>query len=312
MLTCPPTSLHPRRSQRILYAKSVRDVRSLELSFAFPDEAAYYATKPGSFLSHLVGHEGQGSILSYLKKQGWANGMSSGAGNGASGFEFFKITVDLTQEGLGKFYSRLRSRAESRELTADHCVDHHEDVSSVIFAYIDLLRTTPPSEWAFKEVAALSTLAFRYKEKSPPTTTAMHLSLTMSRPYPREKLLSAPYLSSEWNPRIINDLVSERLKPEQCRILLAAKDELEGRTYESREKWYGTEYTIVPMSEKLLQVSGPEGAQMLSLRRADFCFARAQPKTAADFPGLALPKPNEFVPTDLEIKNKVEVAEVRT
>ena len=34
----------------------------------------------------------------------------------------------------------------------------------------------------------------------------------------------------------------------------------------------------------------------------------AQPKSAKDFEGLFVPKPNEFVPTDLGIKNKVEVA----
>jgi insulysin len=78
-------------------------MRMLELSFPFPDESPYYATKPGSFLSHLIGHEGEGSVLSHLKKQGWANSMSAGAGNGASGFEFFKISVDLTKEGLGEF-----------------------------------------------------------------------------------------------------------------------------------------------------------------------------------------------------------------
>lgn len=84
-----------------MFVKAVRDVRQLEISFVFPDESAFYATKPGSFLSHLIGHEGQGSVLSYLKKKGWANGMSAGAGNGAIGFEFFKISVDLTKEGLG-------------------------------------------------------------------------------------------------------------------------------------------------------------------------------------------------------------------
>lgn len=30
-----------------------------------------------------------------------------------------------------------------------------------------------------------------------------------------------------------------------------------------------------------------------------------------DFPELALPKPNSFIPTNLEILNKVEVTEVR-
>lgn len=74
----------------------------LELSFPWPDEADLYASKPGSFLSHLVGHEGKGSVLSFLKLKGWANGMSAGAGNnGAAGFDFFKINVDLTKDGLG-------------------------------------------------------------------------------------------------------------------------------------------------------------------------------------------------------------------
>lgn len=150
----------------------------------------------------------------------------------------------------------VRRRARERRLTRFSAMtDHHEDVCSVLFAYIDLLRTTPPSEWAFKEVAALSSLAFRYKEKSPPTTTSMHLALTMSRPFPREKLLSAPWKSTEWNPRIIRELVEERMKPEECRIMIASQEPVEGRTYELKEKWYGTEYTIVPLSEKLLEVS---------------------------------------------------------
>jgi insulysin len=146
----------------------------------------------------------------------------------------------------------LREKADPSLLTM---TDHHEDVCSVLFAYIDLLRTTPPSEWAFKEVAALSSLAFRYKEKSPPTTTSMHLALTMSRPFPREKLLSAPWKSTEWNPRIIRELVEERMRPEECRIMIASQEPVEGRTYDLKEKWYGTEYTIVPLSEKLLEVS---------------------------------------------------------
>ncbi|SGY41131.1 BQ5605_C003g02474 [Microbotryum silenes-dioicae] len=247
--------------QRILYVKSVKDTRHLELSFPFPDESAYYATKPGSFLSHLIGHEGEGSILSLLKKKGWANSMSAGAGNGARGFEFFKINVDLTVEGL----------------------QHHEDVSAVIFAYFDLLRSHPPSEWAFDEVAQLSKLAFRFKEKGSPTNTAMGLALSMSKPFPREKLLSAPWLSTEWNPEIVVDLIG-KLKPENCRILVAANEPIGDRVYDQKERWYGTEYTIEPMSDKLLKHASAE-----------------------TYPELHMPKPNAFVPKDIEIKNKTEV-----
>ncbi|BGP54049.1 hypothetical protein JCM8202_003048 [Rhodotorula sphaerocarpa] len=249
---------------RTLFVKSVKDMRILEMSFPMPDETELYASKPGSFISHLVGHEGAGSVLSYLKNKGWANGMSAGAGNGAVGFEFFKVQVDLTQEGLAQY----------------------EDVAAAIFAYLALLREHPPAEWAFLEVAQLSHLAFRFKEKSPSSSTASRLSMILSRPYPRDKVLSAPWVCTEWYPAKTRELL-ELLRPENCRLFLAAQNEVGGRTYDQREQWYGTEYTIEKMHDKILQ-SG---------------------KSAADHPELHLPRPNELVPQNLEIKNKAEVPE---
>jgi insulysin len=55
----------------------------------------------------LVGHEGVGSILSLLKKKGWANYLSAGPSHGGIGCEFFKISIDLTESGLGKVYFYL-------------------------------------------------------------------------------------------------------------------------------------------------------------------------------------------------------------
>ena len=51
-------------------------------------------------MSHLLGHEGDGSILSLLKRKGWALELSAGLYSGGKGFEFFKICVELTEEGL--------------------------------------------------------------------------------------------------------------------------------------------------------------------------------------------------------------------
>ncbi|GAA5996471.1 uncharacterized protein JCM10292_007631 [Rhodotorula paludigena] len=250
---------------RTIFVKTVKDSRMLELSFPWPDEADLYASKPGSFLSHLVGHEGKGSVLSYLKLKGWANGMSAGAGNnGAAGFDFFKINVDLTKDGLA----------------------HYEDVAAAIFAYIALLRTHPPAEWAFLEVAQLSQLAFKFKEKSPPSSTVSRLSQMMARPYPRAKVLSAPWICTEWFPARTMQLL-ETMTADNCRLLLAARDEVGGRTYGEKEQWYGTEYTIEKMADRILQ-SG---------------------KSADAYPELALPEPNPLVPQNLDIKDKVEVAQ---
>lgn len=51
-------------------------------------------------MGHFVGHEGKGSLLSYLKEKGWANSLRAGNSHEASGFSFFKISLELTPEGL--------------------------------------------------------------------------------------------------------------------------------------------------------------------------------------------------------------------
>ncbi len=58
--------------------------------------------QPESYLSHLIGHEGDGSLLSYLKKLGLAIELVSGEKNSAPGFNFFTVDLDLTIEGLSK------------------------------------------------------------------------------------------------------------------------------------------------------------------------------------------------------------------
>jgi len=48
----------------------------------------------------LLGHEGPGSILSKLKKKGWAYNLSCFTTVKARGIELFKIKVYLTEEGV--------------------------------------------------------------------------------------------------------------------------------------------------------------------------------------------------------------------
>lgn len=183
---------------------------------------------------------------------------------------------------------------------------HYEEVVQVIFSYIDLLKATPPQQWAFEEVMSLSALAFRFKEKGPPTSTAMRLSLQMSKPYPRAKLLSAPYIADDWNPELIKSSIAA-LGPETARIMIASQEPVRGIALDQKEKWYGTEYTIIPTAESILKVCLPSSF-LLPETGAD--AMGSQDHSASKFPELVLPTPNTFIPVDLEIKNKVEVTKV--
>ena len=52
------------------------------------------------YISHLVGHEGSGTLLSLLKARGWATELSAGVSDQSSVAWLFEVTVTLTEAGL--------------------------------------------------------------------------------------------------------------------------------------------------------------------------------------------------------------------
>ncbi|KAK3316094.1 putative metalloprotease [Apodospora peruviana] len=55
-----------------VFVKPVMDHRLLNIDFAYPGEEHLLASQPSRCLSHLIGHEGPGSLLVYLKAMGLA------------------------------------------------------------------------------------------------------------------------------------------------------------------------------------------------------------------------------------------------
>jgi insulysin len=59
------------------FAKPVMDSRQLGLWFPFIDEELLFDWQPSRYITHLIGHEGPGSIMSYIKSKGWADGLAA-------------------------------------------------------------------------------------------------------------------------------------------------------------------------------------------------------------------------------------------
>ena len=59
----------------------VNDKNTLKVYWALPECKKEISTQPLSYLSHLFGHEGKNSLLSWLKKEGLAMGLSAGGGH---------------------------------------------------------------------------------------------------------------------------------------------------------------------------------------------------------------------------------------
>lgn len=78
-----------------------------------------YKTKPSEYIGHLIGHEGEGSVLSLLRYKRWATGVSagiSGSGyNSSSCCATFCVTFYLTKVREGAY----------RTSWPLHCVSPH-------------------------------------------------------------------------------------------------------------------------------------------------------------------------------------------
>ncbi|XP_070209984.1 insulin-degrading enzyme-like [Littorina saxatilis] len=243
----------PQHKKKTTKVVPVKDYRELTGSWCIPDLHPYYKANPGHYLGHLLGHEGPGSLLSELKARGWVNTLCGGQKNGAKGFAFFTVNVDLTEEGQ----------------------EHVEDIITLTYEYINMLKKEGPQEWVFQECMDLSTMQFRFKDKEKPRNYVCHLS-NMLNEFPIEEVLSAPYLFNEFRPDVIN-MILDLLTPENIRVQVVSK-KFEGKT-DKTEEWYGTQYRVDDIPDEILEVWRSCGVHE----------------------NLRLPDRNEFIPTNFDL-----------
>ncbi|KAI8581774.1 hypothetical protein K450DRAFT_231119 [Umbelopsis ramanniana AG] len=223
---------HPLTEKELMkqvYVMPVKDYRCLDLTFPFPYQQPYFRIQPGHYLSHLIGHEGAGSILCYLKQKGWANYLSSGPVEGGINFDFFKVSIDLTEDGLA----------------------HYEDVVATVFQYIHMLKRTGVQENIFREVQSLARLSFKFRENFSPSQYTSLLVEQMHQNYPREWVISASSLIREYDAGLIQDHLAW-LDENAFRLTLTTRNPPKGIELTKREQWYETEYEEMPMQQSII------------------------------------------------------------
>ncbi|KAF8559745.1 hypothetical protein OG21DRAFT_1550390 [Imleria badia] len=257
----------PDEMDTLVRVQTIMSFHAVELSFPLAWQSPLWKYKPGQFLSHFLGHEGPGSLHSYLKGKGWITSLNAGPQALGRGFAMIKITMMLTREGF----------------------DNYRSVVLSAFKYLSLLRSSEIAPWYQSEVATISRTQFEFAEKREAGAYAVSIAERMSWPVPTEKALSAPVLVSEWEDETGLQEVRDALKDMQIhtgRVVLMAKREeherVSGELPWQSEKWYGTGYTVERWdSEFSAQAQGPNDNQELHL-----------------------PSRNEFIPTNLDVEKR--------
>ena len=92
-----------RLGQLIKYVP-VKDVNELKFYWILPPYEKDIDTKPLDYYSHLFGHEGENSLLSYLKAEGLALELSAGGDHEMGGtFSTMEVCVTLSDKGLENY-----------------------------------------------------------------------------------------------------------------------------------------------------------------------------------------------------------------
>lgn len=214
-----------RELTKIVHCRPVKDLKRIEFTFNVPDMDSHWDSKPNHYLSHLIGHEGNGSLLAYLKEKTWATGLSAGSHTVSKNNAVFCIEIDLTDEGMNQIY----------------------EIIVATFQYLEMLKVTLPEEWIHNELKSTSSSNFKFKQKGSPASTVSNLAKLLEREYiPVGDLLSTSLLR-KYEPELIAGY-AKHLKWKNSKIMITGQN----LPVDSKEKWYGTEYLISDYPQNLI------------------------------------------------------------
>lgn len=223
-----PSTAHTMKG-KIVYIEPIKDVRKLLLVWELPPAfAEMKETKPDSLLCHVLGHEGQESILAELKRQKLADSLSCGGSKlGGQNVELF-LEIGLTEKGL-------------------------TDVNKVIltcFQTLALLKKTGVPETIFKEIQQVQTINYNYQQREKLfmflMTNGMQLNDEALATYPEQSKIVQRY-----DADAINTLIAE-LTPERAHYYLLAPSSETKILFDKKEEWLQVPYAIQSIPDSTL------------------------------------------------------------
>jgi len=209
----------PGHLPALLEIEPVRDARSLTYTFPIPVVQPYYREKPLNYLANILGHEGEGSLLSLLRSAGWVNGLAAGGGMSYPDNATFTINLALTEEGVNRI----------------------DEITARVFEFIRLAGAEGIHEWLFEEQRTMADIAFMFQEPGGPVGTVSGLSRRLQE-YPAQEVITAAYAYENYDPELYREILSW-LRPDNVLLTLTSQ-QVEG---DQVDAWFGGEYRYSPL-----------------------------------------------------------------
>jgi len=237
----------------LLEIQPVRDTRTLGYTFPIPVVREFYREKPLNYIANLLGHEGQGSLLALLKEKGWANGLSAGGGISYADNATFSVNIALTEAGVARI----------------------DDITSLLFSYIALVRDEGIQQWLFNEQKTMADISFTFQEPGGAVNTASALARGLQLYSPGE-LLTVAYDYQRYDPLLYREIL-DYLVPENLLLTFTSKNVRGNNT----DPWFGGQYSVMGVPDPRVR----------------------EWHMAEDTGSLSIPAPNPFLPDNLDVRD---------
>jgi len=237
-----PIVFEKKEALRLVQIDPVKDLRDLVISFSTPSTRHMYESKPGRQLGFILGHEGKGSLLSYLKDKDWAQTLSAGARPATKEYGGVTIRIGLTPKG-------------------------QEDYKEIVLAtldYIELMKESGHQSHVYNELKAMAELEEIYGSKGEGMWRATQLA-NEAMMYPLEDAGRINFIFKDNSKDAFEGLLTH-LTPDNMLVVLTAK----GVETDKKEHYYQAPYSYTEDTEfyQALTSTSP---------RAEFMISEANP-----------------------------------
>lgn len=212
-----------------VYIQPVKDVRKVTLIWDLPSKFAHMQdAKPDSIICYVLGHEGKGSLIAYLKQQKLAETITCGSYPIGPSNLLMTLEVGLTDEGLHQLNSVI-----------EHC-----------FQAIARLKEKGVPQYLFEEVKQLATIRYEYQPREDAFETIMRYASWMVH----EEMETFPQRTQvveRFDPQAIEELLSY-MTPQNARYDVMAPESLTEVPLDQKEPWMDVPYAIRPIAQEIL------------------------------------------------------------
>ncbi|WP_245953182.1 insulinase family protein [Alteromonas aestuariivivens] len=216
----------------------LQTARRMIVTFALPGLHNDYRTKPLNYLSHLLGDEGEGSLLAYLKSCNWVTNLIAGSGIEGDDFKDFNVSFQLTPTGLNRRF----------------------EILNALFAYIDIIKVGVLEPWRYQEKARLAMLATEFDDNPKPLSAACEYAQHLFS-YSFEEIPLLHATVEDYDLHSIERALSYFV-PQNIRVKTIAPNLPTDR----KCRYYDAHYQVAPLPAEMLEaLATPEPITALSL-----------------------------------------------